>query len=496
MTSRWSSVDRGQLNNGRWYHSAMPRLLPVLVAFFLLGCPARSVNGIDDVDDDGDGFSEADGDCDDANPAVHPDAEEIIDNDIDDDCNGTELITPPRDDDDAAPDDDDTADDDDVAPDDDDATPAPLEGDDPGECEDGADNDVDGLYDCADPDCAGAPACAEALNTPPTAPVVAIVPPNPHSTHALTCVVQTPSEDADGDPVTYSWAWAVDAVDQGVGDVTVPASATSTGETWTCTVTPSDPFEDGPPGSAAVTVTNEPPSAPGVAILPAVPITTDDLTCFVETQSVDPEGQAVTYSYAWEVDGLPSPITDATVPAAETLGAQTWSCTVTPNDGGDDGPPGSASVTIDVPVGCWDGSVEFGVSVWGRADIVYCRHSTGFTQPPAIASLACNVGWHICTGSEFVARNDSASDPGGEFTAVIDDGPDCAVRWTNTGCFDLASDYAVGNGPQHVNPSSYCPSTTGYNSVCAPLLSMVQWNEPSGGPGCGQANLPGNCGVL
>ena len=34
-----------------------------------------------------------------------------------------------------------------------------LEGDEPGECDDGADNDADGLFDCADDDCAGAPVC-------------------------------------------------------------------------------------------------------------------------------------------------------------------------------------------------------------------------------------------------------------------------------------------------------------------------------------------------
>ena len=35
-----------------------------------------------------------------------------------------------------------------------------YEGDDPGECSDGADNDKDGLFDCADPGCAGAPDCS------------------------------------------------------------------------------------------------------------------------------------------------------------------------------------------------------------------------------------------------------------------------------------------------------------------------------------------------
>lgn len=34
-----------------------------------------------------------------------------------------------------------------------------IEGDASGECEDGADNDRDGLFDCDDPNCSGAPAC-------------------------------------------------------------------------------------------------------------------------------------------------------------------------------------------------------------------------------------------------------------------------------------------------------------------------------------------------
>jgi hypothetical protein len=87
---------------------------------------------------------------------------------VDDD----DATTPPGDDDDATTppaDDDDattpTADDDDDAttpvPDDDDATTAPplYEGDEPGECSDGADNDQDGLFDCDDDGCAGSPDC-------------------------------------------------------------------------------------------------------------------------------------------------------------------------------------------------------------------------------------------------------------------------------------------------------------------------------------------------
>ncbi len=43
--------------------------------------------------------------------------------------------------------------------DDDDDEPTEFEGDAAGECSDAADNDQDGLFDCADPDCAGAPNC-------------------------------------------------------------------------------------------------------------------------------------------------------------------------------------------------------------------------------------------------------------------------------------------------------------------------------------------------
>ncbi len=81
---------------------------------------------------------------------------QIVFDDDDDDSSDDDDAAP--DDDDAAPDDDDAApDDDDAAPDDDDT--GEFEGDQPGECSDGADNDQDGLFDCDDPNCFGAPNC-------------------------------------------------------------------------------------------------------------------------------------------------------------------------------------------------------------------------------------------------------------------------------------------------------------------------------------------------
>ena len=356
----------------------------------------ENCDGVDGFDGDGDGFAAQD-DCNDADATINPAAEEAPGNGIDEDCDGFDAGDAVDDDDDATAGDDDDA----SRADDDDATVADIEGNEPGECGDGADNDGDGLFDCDDPDCAGAPACEEELNSPPTAPDVAVVPESPHSTHPLNCLVVVPSEDPDGDLVSYTWTWSKNGVDAGISDVVVPASQTSTGDDWLCSVTPHDGFEAGPPGVDTVTVTNEPPTAPQVAIVPSSPITTDELNCVVQVQSIDPEGLAVNYAFSWSVDGSPSGHTAAVVPATDTFGGQAWTCSVTPNDGGDDGPDGVAAATVVIPVGCADGSVEEGSS-WGRDDIVYCD-GPGL-EYGTVAD--CGLAWHVCSDAEFMAKND------------------------------------------------------------------------------------------
>jgi len=54
-------------------------------------CPADP----NDVDDDGDGVTENQGDCNDASPTVHPGAAEVCGDGIDQDCNGADAVCPP-----------------------------------------------------------------------------------------------------------------------------------------------------------------------------------------------------------------------------------------------------------------------------------------------------------------------------------------------------------------------------------------------------------------
>lgn len=95
------------------------------------------------------------------------------------------------------------------------------------------------------------------------------------------------------------------------------------------------------------TAVNQPPSAAEIAITPSAPAPGAALTVTVLTPSVDPEGAAVSYRYAWSVDGAArDDLTTETVGAGATVDGETWAVTVTPTDGALDGEPSTASVVI------------------------------------------------------------------------------------------------------------------------------------------------------
>jgi hypothetical protein len=95
-----------------------------------------------------------------------------------------------------------------------------------------------------------------------------------------------------------------------------------------------------------------PPSAPEIEIEPAEPTENDDLTCAVKTQSVDPEGEAVTYHYVWDVDGQNPEIETETVSASETWPGQIWTCRAWASDGNNDSDYDEAAVEIEAA--CYD----------------------------------------------------------------------------------------------------------------------------------------------
>ncbi len=173
--------------------------------------------------------------------------------------------------------------------------------------------------------------------------------------------------------------------------------------------------------SASVTIhilmENAEPSAPLVEIEPAAPTTDDDLLC-VADDSVDPNGDVVSYAYEWLRDGAQTGITGGTVFAADTTMGEEWTCQATPSDGELEGPIGEATVTIvpepgdlvvsevmidpaavDDSVGEWfevfnasDNAID--LDGWTIADVVAgdidVISSTLVVQPGAYATLGNN----------------------------------------------------------------------------------------------------------
>ena len=80
-------------------------LFPSVVSFLLLACSGDDFKNEDtgvivlpeDVDNDQDGYTENDGDCDDYNNTIYPGADEVPDNGIDEDCSGADEVTPEAD---------------------------------------------------------------------------------------------------------------------------------------------------------------------------------------------------------------------------------------------------------------------------------------------------------------------------------------------------------------------------------------------------------------
>ena len=176
-------------------------------------------------------------------------------------------------------------------------------------------------------------------NTEPEMVTASIPNASPTTDTVLTATGAT--TDDDGDAVSINWEWYVNGLSVATGASLSGAIYFDKGDSVYAVGTPTDGTDAGAPlSTAAVTVQNSAPTAPLVLIDPADPTEDDDLICDIDTPSVDADGDTVTYSISWEVDGAPyagitSTTTEAddTIPFTETTGEEEWACIVTPHDG-------------------------------------------------------------------------------------------------------------------------------------------------------------------
>lgn len=89
------------------------------------------------------------------------------------------------------------------------------------------------------------------------------------------------------------------------------------------------------------------PSSPEVAIAPSAPPVGVGFSVVILTPSTDPDGDRVSYRYAWTENGSPrADLVGDAIAGTETADGEVWAVTVTPTDGTFDGPPATATATI------------------------------------------------------------------------------------------------------------------------------------------------------
>ena len=197
------------------------------------------------------------------------------------------------------------------------------------------------------------------------------------------------------------------------------------------------------------------PTAPVVSLSPDPAVTTDDLNVSIDTASTDPEGDTITYGYAWTKNGTASTAsTSATLPQSATAKGETWEVTVTPNDGHGDGDSASASVTIGniaptAPVI----SIDPAAPAAGTDDLL-CQVGTASTDADSGDTVTYSMTWTVDTvtyaGAPVTTYNTDDTIAGTatsdadvwECTATPNDGDDVGATSTAsvtiiTPCLDL-----------------------------------------------------------
>gem|GEM_PF-1943019 len=181
-------------------------------------------------------------------------------------------------------------------------------------------------------------------NAGPTDPDVEIIPDPAYTGDDLFAVLVSEASDPDGDPIGYTYSWTVDGVGYTEGSsTTIPSGATVKGQNWCVTVVASDGTSSSGSDTDCVVIQNTPPSIENVEISPDAPSAGDPLSCDY-SGFFDADGDPDSSRYSWTINGV-SAGTGSTLSGGYGVG-DLVTCTVTPNDGEDDGLPLSDTVVI------------------------------------------------------------------------------------------------------------------------------------------------------
>ena len=200
--------------------------------------------------------------------------------------------------------------------------------------------------------CDDSPAQSDSCeNHAPVVEDVTLAPEDPVCGDALVCTAT--ASDADGDALSLSYSWTIDGAPQSETSATL-LSGWMPGEVIQCSVIANDGLSDSVAvASNPVTAVNTGPTAPAVEITPADPTEDDSLLCSIVTPATDCDGDALTTTLSWTLDGAAwtgttSTTTESgdTIEEPDTVEGQEWTCTAVATDGAETSEPGSDTVVV------------------------------------------------------------------------------------------------------------------------------------------------------
>lgn len=177
-------------------------------------------------------------------------------------------------------------------------------------------------------------------NTPPTVEVT--ISPS-EATRGDTLIANATTFDADGDEATVSFSWRVNNTETDVTGPEFPAMTARRNDVVTVVAIANDGEDDGPEATAQITLRNSPPTAE-VTLTPERPNTTTPLVA--NATGTDPDGDDLTFSYSWRVNGAEVNPTVRELPAHFFVRDDEVEVTVVARDGRTISAPARDSTTI------------------------------------------------------------------------------------------------------------------------------------------------------